>query len=1575
MANDRLIFEVVAEGKGLKVVQKDVNAVADGVERADTARKKAGKGQDSYHKREKALYQSGLSSSKAFSKQAGAIGGGSSGLVGAYATLAANVFAATAAFQVFKEAAAFENLIAGLNAVGATAGRNLTFASEKLVEVSGYAISTERAMRSMALGVSSGFSTDQMSELTKVARGASLALGRDMGDAMDRLTRGAAKLEPEILDELGIMVRLDDATEKYAATIGKSAGQLSQFERRQAFLNAILEQGDKKFGQIAESIDTNPYDKLSASLANLQKTVLTAFNKVLGPMIGLLSENLWALGAALMAFGSTIAKQMIPGLTNMSQGMADSAKRGADLAKTQAQNLDVSTKLPKAYRDTVKSMDAGNISAKDYSASMNSLAASDRGYLQNMANKEKAKKQEGASYQKSKLGVEDNNRARIQLTRTYKLQQVAAAKQSMANAVEASSQQGLRAGFRALSISIKETSAAKMVGVTSAWSLRGAWAMLQTGALATAGAVKVLGAAVMTSLGWISMVASLAFMLYELFKDHLFPTSDVEANAAKVNAALGSVKDTAEAFQKTADTDKNPASVAVAGYKALQGVLIELQGAMLSNVRATKKAEKERSDAVSKSLKIQVEAEVKAQATIDRLRAQGAGKLRLTWDSKKAAQQDRDLKAAEKALRESAAAQKNIAEKNVADQTAAAEELKKNLLNNIDTTVANIKSSDAFGKFSKNQIDAIEALKKEIGTLDEAEIKKRFAAIVNPIGSIVSAFEGARDAASQFSKEVNKLGQKAKTPYDAAIDAAKGMQSQFKQLNEEGYLAGQGNEANLTQEMKDQRKLLIDELKKQMGVDSLGIDNIDAWVQSLDDARQTIINTQAELKRLGVEQKRFAGLAKKIGGPAALKAQLNVEKQISQTRVADFKAKIEEELKLRGNVTDEREKALRQQAKETGNYEKLNTFLEKREEVEKDIVHLRTGLAAETARQAIEDGKETLKLEIAREEQAKKLLMIQGQALAAQKQTLNNTMKLSEMEMQLANAKNRGRALSEGIDLRPSQQLKQFHKFAAARMKVAISEYQLTLAKIKVERALLNAKTKLLEKEIQLLQKEETEGSDKYKELQSILNDIGEIPGAMTEVFEAQERAARTTLQTSLKSLDVEREKLRLANLQTLIGKGGTGGLGAGKGAAQFGMDIVSSMEAAEAQGRSNYIKARMDAYGGPNQYGGNWTEEALAKHRADFLQAVQDDAQGLSAGDAFGNLGFGDEMMAVMSPMASMFQQLSEMGGPNANLMGAMGQNIGTMGAMVGGGQAAFGEDSLANQAKEDGGPKGGGAAGRMQQVAGGVAVVAGALSQVYRIKAAKTADQIAAIDKEIAAVKKLGLTTEQKDKRIMALEKKKEALKKKQFNDKKKMMMAEAVMGIALGIINALSLKPPFNFIMAAVVAAMGAVQLAVISGMSYSGGGGGATAPGKPSSVSMGERKNKVDVARAGNVAGELAYMRGERGVGKGASDFTPAFTGYRHRATGGAAYMVGEQGPELFVPEVPGQIVANDEIGVGGTPITANFTINTIDSSTMEETLTVQRGNIINMIREAANSSGEPFLESVDTLGLQTEEGVA
>ena len=223
----------------------------------------------------------------------------------------------------------------------------------------------------------------------------------------------------------------------------------------------------------------------------------------------------------------------------------------------------------------------------------------------------------------------------------------------------------------------------------------------------------------------------------------------------------------------------------------------------------------------------------------------------------------------------------------------------------------------------------------------------------------------------------------------------------------------------------------------------------------------------------------------------------------------------------------------------------------------------------------------------------------------------------------------------------------------------------------------------------------------------------------------------------------------------------------------------------------------------------------------------------------------------------------------------------------------------------------------------------------------------------------------------KINSLEKKKEQQKKKAFEMNKKMLMAQTIANTAAGMVGIFAgirshFELPFAIAGAALIGALGAAQLAIIAGTSYQGGasGGGSS---MPSSVSVGQRKNSVDMAKSQGAGGEIAYMRGARGVG-GPENFTPAFAGYKNRAEGGnTAFMVGEQGPELFVPEKPGRVVPNDDIQAS-TPINANINISAVDAAGVEDVLMNQRGNIISMIREAANAQGNTFLEDINVAEL-------
>ena len=260
------------------------------------------------------------------------------------------------------------------------------------------------------------------------------------------------------------------------------------------------------------------------------------------------------------------------------------------------------------------------------------------------------------------------------------------------------------------------------------------------------------------------------------------------------------------------------------------------------------------------------------------------------------------------------------------------------------------------------------------------------------------------------------------------------------------------------------------------------------------------------------------------------------------------------------------------------------------------------------------------------------------------------------------------------------------------------------------------------------------------------------------------------------------------------------------------------------------------------------------------------------------------------------------------------------------------------------------------------GLALAATSVQAISQMMAASSKNKIANIDSEIAAEKKRDGKSAASVAKIKSLEAKKEAAKKKAFEADKKAQMAQIVIATATAFMKAYGEAGPIAGIpLSAMVAGLGAAQLAIVAGTSYQGAGGAASsAPSAPSALTMGERSNTVDLAKGNNAGGELAYMRGAQGQGQ-ATNFKPtsAFSGYKNRAAGG--YIVGEQGPEVFMPDVPGEIIAS---GKGtGAPTNVSFNIQAVDAAGVEEVLIAQKGHIIRMIREAANEHGEFFLEGV------------
>lgn len=305
MAKNKVFIDVVVDDKGTtKRLAVDADKLGASLDKTSTSARTADRNL-------KGAARTSANSTKNFSKMAQGITGG---LVPAYATLAAQVFALTAAFDFFRRAADVRNLEEQQIAFAERTGTALGAMTTRLREASGGMLGFKEAAQATAIGVAKGFSASQLEDLAEGARKASTALGRDFEDAFDRLVRGVSKAEPELLDELGITLRLENATNRYSAALGKNVKALTDTERSQAVLLEVQRQLDQQFGNVDPQ--QNSFIQLAKTFSdltrNITKGVLPAFEFI----ADILNKN---AKAAALFFGLLILSivKTIPGMSSL----------------------------------------------------------------------------------------------------------------------------------------------------------------------------------------------------------------------------------------------------------------------------------------------------------------------------------------------------------------------------------------------------------------------------------------------------------------------------------------------------------------------------------------------------------------------------------------------------------------------------------------------------------------------------------------------------------------------------------------------------------------------------------------------------------------------------------------------------------------------------------------------------------------------------------------------------------------------------------------------------------------------------------------------------------------------------------------------------------------------------------------------------------------------------------------------------------------------------------------------------------------------------------------------------------
>ena len=1439
MADSSVLLEVILEGKNIKVVQKQVDKATASTNKLSGAQEKLNKGRSSYNKGEKGVAQATANSTKAFSKMRSEIGGGSSGLVAAYATLAANLFAATAAFNALRGASKVEELSRSLDVIGIKSGRNLNILAESLREVTNAAISTEQALRTAAIATSAGFSDAQLLNLTKVAKGASIALGRDLGDSLDRLVRGTAKLEPEILDELGIFVRLDDATREYARTLGKTSEELTDFERRQAFLNSAIQKGEKRFGELAETLDTNPYDKLGAAFRDLAKNLVTAINGSITPAIGFLSNNLSALAGVSLVAGSGVAKNVVSSFVQGAEGAADFAEKLSGQRKELLENLETTERLPEVYKDVSSKIKDGTASLEDYKTGFKSLEKSTKIHQQQLdAMKDKTKKFSFTVEEKRQRlrNVQDT----LKNLRTQLIVSTAAqANFTKAQALGAIQSGNFITGIKLAVQSVKEYAIGLRAAAAGAGAATAANIGLKISFFALGVAVQTAFAAVLSAISIIGILIALGPQLKDWVENTFFPEVIVKRRRDEIVKSLDIIKKTSKDFSK--DFFNSQITAAGAAKKAsglIQESISAVEKAAVLDAEAQKKRAEEIIALEAKKLEFK-EAATERGINAEDKDAKGFNARRF-----------REISAEIKALQE-------INNQGIVANSNAIEVANKA----VDNFYSVLQSRDQVGLLPESSIHQIDEAIKLLETGGEDALQnfiETLKGIKEPFDKVTAGFESLNGKINDFKDAQTTLLKRTATPYDDILEKAKGIQTEIGGITENvGKLSEVTGETVIAKDVLDKIK--------EAGFESQ--EQLDTYISTLEEGIKNYIKFPGLIKQQETALKRLNKFAKE---------DVNILEQALDQQVLVNSSKLEALLN---------EEKLIKANQKSGQEGKAQAARLLEIEGEKAIL-------AEENVKTLDDAQE---IAVARVEQEKRLFDLS-------KKVTQQVVARTKAQMEIKTIAREIERLESGAgEFSAEAKLGIFMNEKKARQELLAIEYSQKVQGINLEYDLLEAKYELLKAQAKANNVE--------------LTNTQTIENLMKQGRTASLANAVTQFDLSLKRLDLEEAQLNrsVKDARTAFSAGlqGSGGPAS----------LIDTIRTAQANRETTIDNL-----------------PAVGTVRADGTTVTQEDNDSAKARAKI------QEAQAVMAPFIAQLEKL----GPEGMLVSAIAQSS----LVIADSFQTIGEKGLAT--------------------AEGLAAVGAVMSSIASIANAASDAKIAGIDKEIEAEKKRDGKSKESLAKIKALEARKEKEKRKQFEMNKKMMMAQTVINTAAAVMATMKDTGFFGSPLAMLVAALGAAQLAIIAGTSYQGGGSSGGGTNMPKEISVGERSNKVDVAQQAT-GSELAGLRGGNTTQIGGMP-TSAFMGAKYRAEGGptAGYVVGEQGPELFVPEMPGRIVPNDEMKQAQ-PLNVNFNVQAIDASSFNDALIAQRGNIIGMIREAANTYGETFLEGVNDSAISAGRG--
>ena len=181
------------------------------------------------------------------------------------------------AFDAAQYAAQFTQVEMAFKNISKQAGTTSTEIMKSIRDMSLGTVSDLKLMTAASRAALFDIPMDKLNELMHISMASATAMGQSVEYMFDSIVTGIGRGQPLIIDNLGLTLKVGQATKEYAAQLGKSAEELTANERKMAILNATLEAGQALITKVGDAAltmtDAQRVEKYKTAMENLKKEI------------------------------------------------------------------------------------------------------------------------------------------------------------------------------------------------------------------------------------------------------------------------------------------------------------------------------------------------------------------------------------------------------------------------------------------------------------------------------------------------------------------------------------------------------------------------------------------------------------------------------------------------------------------------------------------------------------------------------------------------------------------------------------------------------------------------------------------------------------------------------------------------------------------------------------------------------------------------------------------------------------------------------------------------------------------------------------------------------------------------------------------------------------------------------------------------------------------------------------------------------------------------------------------------------------------------------------------------------